>query len=152
MSKWRRLAAAGAAVAFGAALAACTSNSDDGSASSTSTTGNVGSGSTPSTGVQPSTTVPDSVLNQVSVRKNVDMQNCGSAPGGWSAGGTVKNKLGHAATYHITVFFTTGQATDLAYGVTSVQLASGQGKLWSVKATFTPPAQVLCVLRGVSTS
>lgn len=156
MSLWRRLAAVGALALLGVTVAACTSSSKSGLPSSTpastSTTASSGSGSTASTGVSPSTNVPDSVPNQVAVRKDVDVQNCGSTPGGWSAGGTVKNTMGHAATYHITVFFTTAQATDLAYGVTSVQVGSGQGKLWSVKATFAAPSQVLCVLRGVSTS
>ncbi|HTU39895.1 MAG TPA: hypothetical protein VMF35_17995 [Acidimicrobiales bacterium] len=64
----------------------------------------------------------------------------------------MKNTQGHDATYRITVFFTSAQATDLAYGVTSVGVGSGQVKLWSVKATFSAPSQVLCVLRGVSAS
>ncbi len=98
------------------------------------------------------TDVPDNVPNQVSVRKDVAVQNCAATAGGWSAGGTVQNTLGHDATYHIDVFFTSAQATDLAYGVTAVAVDSGQTKLWSVRATFAAPAQVLCVLRGVSTS
>ncbi len=154
MSMWRRLAAAGAVATLGVTMAACGTKAGNGSASSTSTTGSPALVTTSSAGSQspPSTNVPDSVPNQVTVRKDVDMQNCGSTQGGWSAGGTLRNTQGHAATYHITVFFTTSQATDLAYGLTSVEVGSGQTKLWSVKASFAAPAQVLCVLRGVSTT
>jgi hypothetical protein len=94
--------------------------------------------------------VPSNVPNQGSARKDVQMINCGSSSGGWSAGGTIKNMLGHHATYHITVFFTSTEATDLAYGSTSVPVTSGQTKRWSVKSNFSAPAQVLCVLRGVA--
>ena len=97
-------------------------------------------------------TVPTSVPNEVSVRKDVQMLSCGATKGGWSAGGTVKNSLGHDATYQITIFFTSNQATDLAYAMTSVSVGAGQSKVWSTQATFPPPAQVLCVLRGVAAS
>ena len=80
------------------------------------------------------------------------MVNCGPAQGGWSAGGTVKNSLGHSATYDITVYFTSSQATDLSYASTLVPVDPDQSKLWSVKATFTAPSTVLCVLRGVAAS
>jgi hypothetical protein len=96
--------------------------------------------------------VPTSVPNQVSVRKDVQLLHCGATKGGWSAGGTVKNSLGHTATYQITIFFTSNQATDLAFAKTSVSLGAGQSKLWSTQATFAAPAQVLCVLRGVAAS
>ena len=47
------------------------------------------------------------------------MSKCAPVHGGWSAGGTIKNTLGHDATYQITVFFTSAQASDLAYAPTS---------------------------------
>jgi hypothetical protein len=136
----RRLSAVVAIGALGLALSAC-SSSNSPSASQTTTTNSKTSG-----------TVPVSVPNQDNVRKDVDMVNCGPAQGGWSAGGTVKNSLGHAATYDITVYFTSSQATDLSYASTSVPVNTGQSKLWSVKATFTAPSTVLCVLRGVAAS
>jgi hypothetical protein len=80
------------------------------------------------------------------------MKNCGSSPGGWSAGGIVNNPSGSTTTYVITVFFTSTGATDLASGTTSVGIAPHGSSLWSVKATFAAPSQVLCVLRGVATS
>ena len=149
MSRWRRPAGLGALMVLGTVLAACSSGPGTGSSSTTSTTRPLGH--TPSSST-PSTNVPETVPNEISARKDVAMQNCASTAGGWSAGGTVNNTLGHDATFHITVFFTSAQATDLAYGTTSVAVGSGQTKLWSVKASFTPPTQVLCVLRGVSTS
>ena len=149
MSMWRRLAAVGAVTALGLSLAACSSNPTNGSASSTSTSAKSGTGGSRGSNA---TDVPNNVPNQVSVRKDVAVQNCAATAGGWSAGGTVQNTLGHDTTYHIDVFFTSAQATDLAYGVTTVAVPAGQTKLWSVSATFAAPAQVLCVLRGVSTS
>jgi len=137
MAMWKRLSAVLVVSALGVPLAAC-SNSNNPSSSTTTTKAVPG-------------TIPNNVPNQVSARKDVQMINCGSTSGGWSAGGTIKNTLGHDATYHITVFFTSTEATDLAYGSTSVPVSAGQTKLWSVKSTFAAPAQVLCVLRGVAT-
>jgi hypothetical protein len=120
-TRGRPLALATVAI-VGPCLAAC-GNSGNGTASSTTTSTRPGStraGSTSPTGA------PASVPNQPAVRQDVTLSNCASAPGGWSAGGAVKNTEGHDATYHITDFFTTAQATDLTYGT------------------------VLCVLRGVS--
>ena len=96
--------------------------------------------------------MPANVPNQDAVRKNVILKNCASSPGGWSAGGVVNNPSGSATTYKITIFFTSTGATDLASGSTSVPLNAHGSELWSVKATFAAPSQVLCVLRGVATS
>jgi hypothetical protein len=93
-----------------------------------------------------------SVPNQPSVRKDVRLLNCAQSSGGWSAGGAVANTLGKAATYTITVFFTSAQATDLAYATTKVTVDDGKNALWSAKATFAAPAGTLCVLRGVAAS
>ena len=95
--------------------------------------------------------IPTRVPDDVSIRHDVNLINCTPAKGGWSAGGTVKNSLRRRTTYLITVFFTSTQATDLAYSTSSVQLKAGQAKLWSTNATFPAPAQVLCILRGVAT-
>jgi hypothetical protein len=96
------------------------------------------------------TVVPTNVPDQDRVRPDVRLINCTPTTGGWTAGGTVRNSLRRSATYHITVFFTSSQATDLAYATTSVPLKAGQAELWSASATFTAPAGVLCVLRGVA--
>jgi len=78
--------------------------------------------------------------------------NCGAAKGGWSAGGTVQNRLSHSATFDITVFFTSSVPENLDYGSTSVPLKAGQIKLWSVNAILAAPSTVLCVLTSVTTS
>jgi hypothetical protein len=92
------------------------------------------------------------VPNDVSVRKDVTLLNCESSPGGWVAGGTVKNPTTKTQTYKITVFFTSSGATDLAYGSTTSTVPGGKNALWTVRVTFPAPAQVLCVLRGVATT
>jgi len=91
------------------------------------------------------------VPNQDSVRKDVPLLNCGSTKGGWSAGGGVRNTLGHDTTFDITVFFTLTEVMDLASAATSVPLNAHQSKLWSVKGNYAAPAQALCVLRGIAT-
>ena len=151
MSRWRRLTASSAVAILGASLAACSGGSNSNSASPSTTTSTAAAGTTSST-VSGVTTIPQKVPNQVHVRKDVTMVNCGATPDGWSAGGTVKNTAGHSATYHITVFFTSDQATDLAFASTSVAVNGGQTKLWSVAASFAAPTTVLCVLRGVADS
>ncbi len=121
----------------------------------TSTTSKSGATTAPSSSTTTSvstTTVPANVPNQDNVRKNVILKNCAASPGGWSAGGVVNNPSGSSTTYKITIFFTSTGATDLASGSTSVPLDAHGSSLWSVKATFAAPSQVLCVLRGVATS
>jgi hypothetical protein len=98
------------------------------------------------------TVVPLSVPNQDSVRKDVDLLTCAKSADGWSAGGALRNTLGKAATYTITVFFTSSQSTDLAYATTMQEVDKGKSALWSANATFAAPSSVLCVLRGVSAS
>ena len=136
MAVWRRWSAVLVVSTMGVALAACSGSNHPSSSTTTTVAGSV----------------PDNVPNQVSARKDVQMIDCASSRGGWSAGGTIKNTLGHDATYHITVFFTSTEATDLAYGSTSVPVSSGRTRSWSVNSTFAAPAQVLCVLRGVAAS
>lgn len=141
----RAWARPGASVlAAGLCLAACSSSGNPSSSTATTTT--------TTRPVATQTIVPGSVPNQPSVRKDVTMSNCAASPGGWSAGGTVRNTLDKTATYTITVFFTNTGYTDLAYGVTKVPLDAGKSTIWSVKATFAAPRSVLCVLRGVGAS
>ena len=94
----RRLLAAVAVSAVGLSLSACSSSNSPSASPSTS--------HTTTTNAKSSGSVPLSVPNQDSVRKDVHMTNCGPAQGGWSAGGTVTNSLGHSTTYDITVYFT----------------------------------------------
>jgi len=130
-------------------LAACSSapSSESQNASNTPTSH---AGAARSSTTTAASAVPASVPNQDNVRKDVTLSNCGAVSGGWSAGGTVKNSMGHQATYQITVFFTDTGATDLAYGVTNVPVAAGKSSPWSVTTRFAAPSQVLCVLRGVA--
>jgi hypothetical protein len=131
----RRLLVLASVCALGVSVAAC---------------GNSGNGSTTGTTDRSGTSVPNSVPNQDSVRTDVTMTTCAPAHGGWSAGGTIKNTLGHDATYQITVFFTSAQASDLAYGETSTTVNAKQSGPWTVTATFDAPSTVRCVLRGVA--
>jgi hypothetical protein len=114
--------------------------------------GNSGNGSATSTTDRSGTSVPNSVPNQDAVRTDVTMSTCAPAHGGWTAGGTIKNTLGHDATYQITVFFTSAQASDLAYGETSTTVNAKASAPWTVTATFDAPSTVRCVLRGVAAS
>jgi putative hemolysin len=133
-----------AALVAGTGLAAC-SNSSGPSLTPTTTT-------TTAPYTSKDTIVPMSVPNQPNVRKDVRLLNCAQSSGGWSAGGAVANTRGKSATYTITVFFTSAQATDLAYATTKVTVDNGKNALWSAKATFAAPAGTLCVLRGVAAS
>ena len=94
--------------------------------------------------------VPAEVPNSVAARRNATLDACHSANGGWQAGGTVKHAGGSAASYKITVFFTTSDATVIGYGDTVIQVAAGQTKPWTVRGTFDAPKGTLCVLRGVA--
>ena len=133
----RRLLALAAVCVLGLSVAAC---------------GNSGNGSATATTSQSGTSVPNSVPNQDSVRSDVTMSKCAPVHGGWSAGGTIKNTLGHDATYQITVFFTSAQASDLAYAATSATVNAHQNGTWTATATFAAPSTVRCVLRGVAAS
>lgn len=167
MTRGRALRVLGVLGAAGI-LAGCSSPSPAKSSSDTTTSTTAAAGTTttttsksgatttlpssPTTTSDSTTTVPANVPNQDNVRKNVILKNCASSPGGWSAGGVVYNPSGSSTTYKITIFFTSTGATDLASGSTSVPLNAHGSALWSVKATFAAPSQVLCVLRGVATS
>lgn len=131
----RRLLALASVCVLGLSVAAC---------------GNSGNGSSTATTSRSGTSVPNSVPNQDSVRSDVTLSTCAAAHGGWTAGGTIKNTLGHDATYQITIFFTSAQASDLAYAQTSQAVSAGKTGTWSATATFDAPSVVRCVLRGVA--
>ena len=141
-----------AATTTSAAKAGATTTTAAKAGATTTTTASKGAVTTTTSPGPTTTAVPVNVANQDSVRKNVTMQNCSSSPGGWSAGGIVNNPSGSATTYVITIFFTSTGATDLASASTSVPLGAHKSTLWSAKATFAAPSQVLCVLRGVASS
>lgn len=138
----KRLAALAGVVALAVTLTACTSSKGHPPTPTSSET-------TPTPG--PGVTIPTKVANDVAVRKYVTLDKCVAAPGGWSASGAIDNKLTKAATYEITVFFTSALATDLQFGVTKVKVAAGKTAPWTVNATFKAPSKVICVLRGVAT-
>jgi len=94
-------------------------------------------------------TTGNSVPNAISLRKNVTIQTCAAAPGGWSAGGTAVSH-GQDTTYTITIFFVTvlGDTVE-GSGVAKVTVPAGQTKDWKVVAKFSPTTTMQCVLRGV---
>jgi hypothetical protein len=98
------------------------------------------------------TTVAPKVPGAAALRADVRLINCGATPGGWSAGGTVRNPSTQQATYHITVSFTSPSGASLASSTAAVPLSAGGSNLWSTSATFTAPSSVRCVLSGVTTS
>lgn len=100
-------------------------------------------------GVEQDTKVPTKVPNVVASRKNVKQETCAATADGWKAAGTVHNPGSSAATYTITVFFSSTSATVLAHGDAKVTVEPGKTAKWSVAPKFTAPKKVLCVLRGV---
>ena len=141
MIRWRRLSTVAGVAALGLSLAACGGNSGGGSATAPPTPSTVRVRTSPAT-----------TPSQPNVRTDVRLFNCAATKDGWSAGGTVTSSLSHAATYVITVFFTSSVAENLDYGSTTVPLKAGQFKLWSVSAIFAAPSTVRCVLTSVTTS
>lgn len=121
-------------------LAAACSSSVGRSSSPTTESANPGG-----TAATTSTSVP----NDVALRKNVTLQTCGAAPGGWSASGTAVSPGGDT-TYTITIFFVTVPGNTVeGSGVTKISVPVGQTKDWKVVAKFSPTSDMQCVLRGV---
>lgn len=112
------------------------------------TTASAAAGALPP-GVTGATDVPTDVANKTALRKNVTMSTCKKTPHGWSAGGRVTNPRKKAATYTITIFFTTSSATVTSTGSTSVTVPPSGTRKWTVNRTFTATPKTLCVLRGV---
>ncbi|RDV45271.1 hypothetical protein DOE76_08415 [Leifsonia sp. ku-ls] len=101
-------------------------------------------------GVTQATNVPSSVPNDPAQRKNVTVTDCGPSEGGWRATGTAKTSGESAATYKLTVFFTTSTATVLAVGEATVTVQRGSTAEWAVDSSFTAPKGTRCVLTGVA--
>ncbi len=99
------------------------------------------------------TSVPTSVPNDITARRNVAVRSCAAAPGGWSAAGTASNPTTSQVTYRITIFFTSSQATVEGFGDATVTVGPGQMSSWTV-TTAIPVAdsRSQCVLRGVGLS
>ena len=96
--------------------------------------------------------IPLTVPNQAQARKAVTLSSCAGTKAGGHAAGTIAAPGTSAATFTITVFFTTRQATVLGYAATTVRAAPGQATPWKVSGHFTAPPGLRCVLRGVTAS
>jgi len=94
--------------------------------------------------------LPAQVPNDVAKRSSVAVTGCQAGNGGWTASGTASAPAGKAASYKITVFFTSTKATVLGWGSTSVHVPAGGTQHWSVtKRLPDGSGDALCVLRGV---
>jgi hypothetical protein len=100
-------------------------------------------------GVKGLTKVPADVPNDPALRARVSQDTCEAVDGGWRAAGTAVNPGKKAATYLVTVFFTTDTATVIGAGRTRVTVEPGATARWTVSDAFTAPKKTLCVLRGV---
>jgi hypothetical protein len=96
--------------------------------------------------------VPLTVPNSVRARRAVTLTGCAATGSGGHASGTAIAPGTSAATYTITVFFTTRQATVIGYGTTKVHAVPAKTILWAVGTHFKAPPGMRCVLRGVSAS
>jgi hypothetical protein len=95
--------------------------------------------------------IPLTVPNSVRSRRAVTLTGCAATAAGGHASGTVIAPGTSRATYLITVFFTTRQATVIGYGTAMVRAVPGKATPWSVGRHFKAPPGMRCVLRGVST-
>jgi hypothetical protein len=93
--------------------------------------------------------VPTSVPNVPTERANVQVSNCASSSGGWSARGTASNPGSASKTYTITVFFTTSTGTVVGVAATHVTVAKGKTARWATVAQIPTANDLSCVLRGV---
>jgi hypothetical protein len=96
--------------------------------------------------------VPLTVPNSVRARQAVTLTSCAATGAGGHAAGTVIAPGTSAATFTITVFFTTRQATVIGYGTAKVRAVPGRTIPWAVGRHFKAPQGMRCVLRGVSAS
>ncbi|MFJ9317739.1 hypothetical protein ACIRN4_26350 [Pimelobacter simplex] len=98
---------------------------------------------------RPDVTVPRKVVNRPAARDRVTVTGCRAADGGWSASGRAVGRRAGADQLTITVFFTTEQATVVAWGQTTVDVPDGRSAEWSVRANLPVEGELRCVLRGV---
>jgi hypothetical protein len=95
--------------------------------------------------------IPLNVPNSVTARRGVTLTDCAATRAGGHAAGTVTDPGKSAATYTITVFYTTSQATVIGYAAATVHAAPGKATPWQATGHFSAPHGMRCVLRGVST-
>ncbi len=100
-------------------------------------------------GVTPAPSIPATVPNTPALRADVRLAGCKPTADGWSASGTATNPGDAAATYTITVFFTTTAATVIDSATSKVTVKPHDDGKWTAAAAFAAPAKTLCVLRGV---
>ena len=84
-----------------------------------------------------------------SVPRSVAITSCKRVDGGWSATGTAANPGAEDASYTVTIFFTTKQATAVDFALTTVSVPAGGTVTWTASKQFAAPDGTLCVLRGV---
>jgi len=93
--------------------------------------------------------VPSGIPNDPALRADASMSTCAAAGNGWKAAGLVNNSSSHRRDYHLTVLFTTTEATAIGVGTTIVHVAAGAKTSWTVMSAAPVPPPALCVLSGV---
>jgi len=106
--------------------------------------------SSSATTIPPQHPVPATVSNNDLLRKNVTVTTCAAVAGGWGAKGTATDPGATPVTYHITIFFTTPEATVLDDATTTVSVQPHQTADWAASQQFATVPKMICVLRGVS--
>ena len=143
-------------VAVGAAVlglaTGCTSSGKDKATPSGSTSGSPSASASTKSSPLVQNSLPKSVANSVTARKNVKPTKCAAVPGGWGAEGTATNPGTTPVTYTITVFFTTTSATALDFATTKVTVPAGKTENWSASKKFAAQATMLCPIPGVTVS
>jgi hypothetical protein len=106
----------------------------------------------PSTTKAPVTDValPPAVPNNPKLHRDVAMNSCDAAKGGWVAGGRIVNTSSKGRDYKITVLFTSAKATAIGVGKTTVHVRAGTDRDWNIEAKFVAASPTLCVLSGVA--
>lgn len=139
-----RQIAVGAAAICLATTTACTGGS--GGSTATSSTG---SSATPTT-ASSSGDFSKPTANDVALRKNVTLSSCERHHGKSTASGTATNPTTSKITYHLTVYYTTTKATDLAAAWSDVTVPANGSAQWTASASFAYNPTVRCVLVGVA--
>jgi len=105
-----------------------------------------------STTKAPATAValPPAIPNSPKLHRDVAMNSCDAARGGWAAGGRIVNTSSRGRDYTITVLFTSAKATAIGIGKTKVHVGAGTNRDWKIRAKFAPASPTLCVLSGVA--
>lgn len=94
--------------------------------------------------------LPAKIADNAAKHNQVHVSGCASTGSAATATGTVHNPGSKSVRYDITVFFTSPSATAVNYATTSVTVAAGASGDFTAARDFAAPAQVLCVLAGVT--